>query len=296
MNFNPIISNSFLTPSIQPQMMPSMSTGSFPSSPMFFGPSQGSYFPSFGSGFGFPTTGQTQSTGGDIGDASGLNEFQRVSTRLWGHDILDNGKNDGSVLLETLLNPVGSGNTAFWKSPQDISIVAQQLIMDITDDGQINGSSLRHALEQTYWQTTGHDISGALESAPNQAADLSANAIFAQQPDMTTPDGLAKTVQNTGLSTTQLLNLSLWGHDTVDDFGPYGLNIDGSVLAPALNNQQSIDWGFVNSMPETKQYTQSLIDRDKQNFGQVTGNALNTDFLSNLQKIYNIPGQLTGNV
>jgi hypothetical protein len=217
---------------------------------------------------------------------SGLNAYERQTLRMWGHDIQDDGKNDGSVLLKSLLNPKGSDNEAFVRTPEAQAVTWDHLRRDLFDDGQINGSSIRQDFAQIYQKVTGHDISGALNRAPYQSANLSLNEIFRQQPDMRTADGLKQVSQNTGLSVNEFLNTALWGHDAFDRRGPGGRNIDGSVLGPSLYNPRSIDYGFVNSSPGTKAYTQGLIDRDIQRSGQVTGQALNQDFVQILNKIY----------
>jgi hypothetical protein len=217
---------------------------------------------------------------------SGLSAYERQTLRMWGHDIQDDGKNDGSVLLKSLLNPQGSDNEAFVKTPEARAITMDHLRRDLMDDWQINGSSIRQDFANIYQKVTGHDISGSLNKAPYQAANLSLNEIYRQQPDMRTAEGLKQVSQNTGLSTNEFLNTALWGHDAIDRRGHGGRNIDGSVLGPSLYNPRSIDYGFVNSSPGTKAYTQGLIDRDIQRSGQVTGQALNQDFVQILQKIY----------
>jgi hypothetical protein len=223
---------------------------------------------------------------------SGLTEYERITLRLWGHDIQDDGKNDGSVLLKTLLNPEGSDNTAFHRSPSNLSIVFDHLIRDMRDDGQINGTSIRQDFGQIYQKVTGHDISQQLANAPKQAADLSFQELFRQQPDMRSREGLQQISRNTGLSVNEFLNISLWGHDAIDQKAPNTRNIDGSVLRPSLTDRNNLDFGFVNSSPGTKAYTQGLIDRDVRRSGRVTGEALNFDFVKIVEKIYGIPGQI----
>ncbi len=226
------------------------------------------------------------------GDPSGLSQYERVSLRMWGHDIQDDGLNNGSVILKTLLNAKASGNEAFLKDTGSVQTVYSHLYQDYFDDYAIDGSSLRRSMANTYAKVTGHDIWPQLSRAPYIPANLSYSEVFRPAPDMKTPQGLQQMVRDTGLSLNNLLNTSLWGHDAIDQFGPGGRNLDGSVLAPALNDPQSIDFGFVNSSPETRAYTAGLINRDVGQFGRVTGNALNTDFLRALGTIYRIPGQL----
>lgn len=223
---------------------------------------------------------------------SGLNEFERISLRMWGHDVLDDGKNNGSVILKTLLNPQGSGNEAFLKDEGSRATVYNHLFTDMFDDGQINGSSLRQTFEGIYKKVTGHDISRQLDQAQYTSANLNPQEIFKQAPDLKTPQGLQQASKDTGLNVTQFLNLALWGHDAVDQRGYAGRNIDGSVLQSSLSNPKSIDYGFVNSSPTTKQYTQGLIDKDKQQFGRTTGYTLNTDFLKIVEQIYGIQGKI----
>lgn len=225
---------------------------------------------------------------------SNITPFESISLRLWGHDIQDEGKNNGSVFLKTLLNPEGSQNQPFWKTPEALQTTWIQYQNDLRDDGVINGSSLRQNLANVYWKVTGHDISQQLAQAPYQRAPISYNEIFKTAPDMMTPEGLKQTTINTGLSTNQLLNTALWGHDARDLPALYGRTLDGSVLEPSLNDPKSIDYGFVNSSPGTKNYVRDLIRRDQRQSGQITGQSLNADFLAILNKIYGTPGAFTG--
>lgn len=223
---------------------------------------------------------------------SGVSRFDSISLRLWGHDLYDDGKNNGSVLLKTLFNPDGSHNEAFLKDAESRRTVAIQLISDIKDDGVINGSSLRYTMGKVYRDTTNHDIMGQLFSTPLEAASLDPAEIMRNLPDFQTADGLRQAPSVTGLSLEQLLAASLWGHDASDQRatganGPW--NIDGSVIAPALNDRNSIDWGFANATPQLKAYTQGLADKDKAIFGTTNGFTLNNDFLGVLGKVYGKP-------
>lgn len=214
-----------------------------------------------------------------------LSRFEDISLRMWGHDIQDDGKNNGSVILKTLYNAQGSGNQAFLATPEAQQTLLYHLKADYYDNGQIDGSSLRGTFGQVYQKTTGHDISRQLWSAPLTPFQITQQSVMENAPDMRTAAGLQQIATNTGLSLNQLLNTALWGHDAVDQ-SARGNWIDGSVLDGALNDPRSIDFGFVHATPQLTQYTQGLVDRDKQQFGAVTGNALNTDFLGAIGQIY----------
>ncbi len=226
---------------------------------------------------------------------SGLTERQRVGLRMVGHDLNDDGKINGSVILKTLLNPEGSGNSAFLKTAESRNTVNLHLILDYFDDRQINGSSLRRDLAKTYKIVTGHDITQQLMSAPLEAAPLSAAELFKTQPSPFTREGLQQMVKDTGMSMLEIVNIALWGHDAIDNFGPNGRNLDGSALEPSLTDPNHLDFGMVNGVPGAKQYVQELINRDKANFGKVNGNALNFDFLKILERLLKIPGGIIGN-
>ena len=73
---------------------------------------------------------------------NGLGDFANGVLRLWGHDRLDNGGNDGSILQFTMQN----GN-AFDKD-LDPNIVQGLLAADAAD-GNVDGSSLARAFSQT---------------------------------------------------------------------------------------------------------------------------------------------------
>ncbi len=214
-----------------------------------------------------------------------LSRFESVSLRMWGHDIQDDGKNNGSVILKTLYNAQGSGNDAFLKTPEAQQTLLYHLNADYYDNGQIDGSSLRGTFGQVYQKVTGHDISQQLWSAPLIPFPISQQTVFQNAPDMRTAEGLQQMSTLTGLSLNQLLNTSLWGHDASDP-SARGNWIDGSVLNGALNDPKSIDFGFVHATPQLTQYTQGLVDRDTQQFGSVNGNALNTDFLGAVGQVY----------
>lgn len=73
---------------------------------------------------------------------NGLGEFANGVLRLWGHDRLDNARNDGSILQLTLQNP-----NAFDKDLNK-DLVRGLLAADVAD-GKQDGSSLATAFRQT---------------------------------------------------------------------------------------------------------------------------------------------------
>ncbi len=93
---------------------------------------------------------------------NGLGDFANGVLRLWGHDRLDDGKNDGSILQFTMQN----GN-AFDKD-LDPNIVQGLLAADGAD-GTVDGSSLAQAfsqtLDQVYLGAQGGSVNQTLASA-----------------------------------------------------------------------------------------------------------------------------------
>ncbi|MGE0494598.1 MAG: hypothetical protein AB7S38_35640 [Vulcanimicrobiota bacterium] len=76
-----------------------------------------------------------------------LGEFGNTVMRLWGHDRLDNGRNDGSILAFSLQNPdVAFDSAASGANQQTIESLAAA---DMADDGVLNNSSLSKAFSQT---------------------------------------------------------------------------------------------------------------------------------------------------
>ena len=73
---------------------------------------------------------------------NGLGDFANSVLRLWGHDRLDNAKNDGSVLQFTLQN-----SNAFDKDLNKNTVAA--LLAADSADGKVDGSSLARAFSQT---------------------------------------------------------------------------------------------------------------------------------------------------
>jgi hypothetical protein len=74
---------------------------------------------------------------------NGLGDFANTVLRLWGHDRLDDGKNDGSILQFTLQNP-----NAFDKDVNK-GLVQDLLAADLAKDGKVTGNSLARAFSQT---------------------------------------------------------------------------------------------------------------------------------------------------
>lgn len=73
---------------------------------------------------------------------NGLGDFANGVLRLWGHDRLDNGGNDGSILQFTL------GNANAFDKDLDKGMVQGLLAADAAD-GKVDGSSLARAFSQT---------------------------------------------------------------------------------------------------------------------------------------------------
>ncbi|MBS2038999.1 hypothetical protein JST97_28715 [bacterium] len=94
---------------------------------------------------------------------NGLGDFANAVLRLWGHDRLDDGKNDGSILQFTLQNP-----NAFDKD-LDKNIVQSLAAADVAADGKVDGSSLARAfsqtLDQVYLGGRGGSVQDTLASA-----------------------------------------------------------------------------------------------------------------------------------
>ena len=78
--------------------------------------------------------------------------------------------------------------------------------------------------------------------------------------------------------------------DAFDRPAPFGRTIDGSVIPSALNDPNSIDYRMVNGIPGARQYVEGLAHRDMNQFGRITGHALNQDFLNNyVSRVYGVP-------
>lgn len=215
-------------------------------------------------------------------------QWQRDVMQTWAHDLYDDGLNNGSVLLKALMNPEDSQNKGLVDTDHGKRAVYDLYRQDLRDDRQINGSSLRNAFGHIYWQVTGHDISQQLASAPYQRADLSYRNIFKTAPNPRTPEGIQQVSKNSGLSVNQLLTASLWGHDFFDKPARNGYTIDGSVLNSALNDPNSIDYGFVHSSPQTEQFVKGLIQKDERRFDHVNGFSLNNAFLGVVSQVYGL--------
>jgi hypothetical protein len=98
-------------------------------------------------------------------DRNGLGSFANTVLRLWGHDRLDNGANDGTILQLTLQNP-----NAFDKdlATKDRGTLEALLAADAAD-GKVDGSSLASAFRQTLDQVYLGGQSGSAQQVLGQA-------------------------------------------------------------------------------------------------------------------------------
>jgi hypothetical protein len=188
----------------------------------------------------------------DPNSKSGLSKFALIGVRLMGHDVYD-GKLDGDVFLRTLLAPEQSGNVPFTVDDQTIDMVKQWGKMDLEDDGKINGSVFGKLVEQVWPTTDKNAIPGFANSLKYQTASLNAAEMFRQTPNAETPEGLQEIMRQTGLTDTQFLDLSLWGHRIMDK-----ATSTQDIAKDALNDPKSIDFGFAHLNDNTVKHVQNL--------------------------------------
>lgn len=188
----------------------------------------------------------------DNNDKSGLSKFARVGIRMFGHDLYD-GKFNGDVALRTLLAPTESNNRAFTGSPETIDMVRQWGKMDLEDDGKINGSAYAKLIEDVWPLTDGVNIAGFANGLNFKDANLNAAELFRATPDVTTAAGVAQFTQQSGVSATELLNFSIWGHRIMDR-----ASTTQDIAQKALTDPTSIDFGLANLNSQTRSFTQGL--------------------------------------
>ena len=188
----------------------------------------------------------------DNSDPSGMSDFARQGIRMLGHDMYD-GQVNGDVVLRTLLNPEGSGNTAFTGNENQINIIKEWGRRDLTDDGVINGSVYGKLIQDVWPTTDGVAIPGFANELQYKAANLNAEELFKDTFDVTTPAGLMGFSQASGITPVELLNFSLWGHRIMDRSFT-----TKQIADEALNDPTSIDFGFTHAMPQTLAYVEGL--------------------------------------
>ncbi len=210
----------------------------------------------------------------DSNDPSGLSKFARVGIRLLGHDLYD-GKINGDVTLRTLLAPTQSNNTAFNATPETTDMVRQWGKMDLEDDGKINGSAELKLIEQVWPTTDGPSITGFAAGLKKTDSSLNAAELFRTTPNVETPAGLQQFVQTSGVSATDLLNFSMWGHRILDK-----QSTAQGIAQSALTDPKSLDFGLTNATPATKAFAQALVNNP--NAKSTVGLAV-LNFLTKLQ-------------
>lgn len=187
-------------------------------------------------------------------DPSGLSKFAKIGIRLMGHDLYD-GTANGDVVLRTLLAPAKSGNTPFTTSAETIDMVKQWGKMDLDDDGKINGSVYGKLVEDVWPVTDGVNIAGFAKGLNYKDANLNATELFRATPNVETPEGLTQFVQQSGVTDTELLNFSLWGHRILDK-----ANTTQQIAQSALNDPTSIDFGLTHFNSNTINFAQGLVN------------------------------------
>jgi hypothetical protein len=183
---------------------------------------------------------------------SGLSDFSRQGIRMLAHDLYD-GQINGDVALRSLFNPAGSGNNPFVKDPHALDITKEWGRRDLADDGTMNGSVLRKLAEDVWLTTDGIAIPGALSNGPLHNANLNASELFKSVTPLSSPQGVAEFTQRSGVSATDLLNFSLWGHRIMDKN-----STTQGIATAALNDPASIDFGLAHLNSETLAFTQAL--------------------------------------
>jgi hypothetical protein len=190
----------------------------------------------------------------DSSSASGLSKFALVGIRMLGHDLYD-GEINGDVALRTLFNPTGSNNAPFNATPATTDMVRAWGQKDLQDDGTINGSAYVKLIEDVWPTTDGVPIPGFANGLQKTNANLNVDELFRNTTNVETPQGLQQFVQNSGVSVTELLNFSLWGHRIMDKSFT-----TQNIAQEALSNPTSIDFGLTNATPEGKAFAQSLVN------------------------------------
>ncbi len=214
-----------------------------------------------------------------------ISRFDDIAARIAAHDVLMNGNMNGTIYYQTLFNPKGSGQgEVFLSDPERASVFMNMLQRDYYDDGVVNGSAQRKVVVDNYYNTTGHYLAPIM-NAPLRPADTSYEAIFKPGLSNRDPDFLQKQMQYAGLNATQLGAYALWGHAA----GQNGFLTDQNVrpfLANSYSNPQAIDYRMIQSSPEIKRYVENLY------WSQSPAQGLNNGFLSAMEKVFNLPGQL----
>jgi hypothetical protein len=201
----------------------------------------------------------------DANDPSGLSNFAKIGIRLMGHDMYD-GTFNGDVVLRTLLAPDQSNNRAIFQHTSANPLTPEQIAeneddirewgkMDLEDDGKLNGSAYAKLIEDVWPTTDDANIAGFAQGLKLSNSSMNAAEMFKSTPDVATPDGLMQFMQTSGLTDTELLNFSMWGHRILDkSFTAQG------IAQSALNDPTSIDFGLANIDPATKAYAQKIAN------------------------------------
>lgn len=188
----------------------------------------------------------------DPSSPSGLSQFALVGIRMLGHDLYD-GTINGDVAIRALLNPNGSNNSPFTVDATTTDIDREWGLMDLEDDGKINGSAELKMIEDVWPTTDGTAITGFADSLKKTDANLNVNELFRNTPNVETPDGLTQFTQASGDSTTDLLNFSMWGHRILDKS-----NTAQGIAQSALTDPTSIDFGLTNATPDDIAFAQKI--------------------------------------
>ncbi len=188
----------------------------------------------------------------DNSHASGLSAFARIGIRMMGHDLYDGGL-DGDVAIRTLLAPNQSGNVPFTVTPANIDIVKEWGRRDLQDDGSINGSVYAKLIEDV-WPVTDHvSIPGFANQLTFKNANLNAAEMFRAVPAPNTAEGISEIAAKAGVSSTELLGFSLWGHLILDQ-----AFTGQQIASEALTNQNTIDFQLANVNQANRTFTQNL--------------------------------------
>jgi hypothetical protein len=188
----------------------------------------------------------------DASSPGGLSKFAKVGLRMLGHDLYD-GRIDGDVATRSLLNPTGSNNTAFIRDQATTDITRQWGLMDLNDNGRIDGSAYVKLVEDVWPTTDGVSIRG-FSNMNFTPANLSVAEQFRNTPNVESAAGLAQWSQLSGRPITDLENFSLWGHRILTN------ETTQQIAQGALTNPRAIDFGIVNATPETKAFAQQLVN------------------------------------
>ncbi len=198
----------------------------------------------------------------------------------YGHSYID-----GDLGIKALFFPDDPAVKPILERPYLRQALIDYTKWDIMDDYQINGSPARQIFSDVMYYGTGINIKQQLHQAPLRNADLSWAALQRPNVDNGNPEGFRIQAEWMGLSNNELGALVTGGHDflpnPLDD-----LNFNGSTLINAMNHPLHPDYANTQGVPGLKNYFQTLVGRDVNQFGTLNGWHLAQDMTRAVLKMF----------